>query len=172
MLKTQMHNYEIKNTSLAIKQAEDNSNLASSFIQLNFEQLIKEKNSKINSLNIEVEKYKKDLLPASTLSKEMSALLQMDVNIAISRSNIYNKDGDVVESMVLCYIKHQGKDLSDKDKSKITEWLKVRTGVNNIRIIDEYIISPIILTTETPLKQIESAPILTQEIKVDTTLMI
>ena len=159
MIKAQMINYEISNTSLAVKQAEDNSNLASSFIQLNFEQLLKEKNNKISELNIEVEKYRDEQLPASVLSKEMSAILQMDVNVAISRSNIYNNKGEVIESMVLCYIKYYASELNDIDKTKIAEWLKIRTGVSNIKIIDEHMDRPLQLieTTQTTMPlQIEN----------------
>lgn len=137
ILKSQLSNFDITNTSLTIQQAEDNSNLASTFIQSNFEELIREKNEKIKTLNAEVEQSKEYLLPTSDLSREMSALFNMPINLALSHSVMYNSAGEPTDTMVLCYIKYSEVKLSQENKTRITDWLKIRTNISTIKIIDE-----------------------------------
>lgn len=135
VLKANMVKYDIFNTSLLVRQSEENTNLASTFIQSNFEQLIKEKNEKITVLTDEVEKYKDMILPAKELSNEMRAITNTDIDVAISRTPIFNRSGEAIDTLLLCYIKQGAELLTEADKQKLVEWLKVRTNTTNCKIV-------------------------------------
>lgn len=135
VLKANMAKYDIFNTSLLVQQSEDNSNLASTFIQSNFEQLIKEKNEKITILTDEVEQYKDMVLPAKELSKEICAITNKEIDVAISRTPIFDGKGEAIDTLLLCYIKQGAELLSEADKQKLSEWLKVRTNTDNCKIV-------------------------------------
>lgn len=133
-LRTHMAKFDIYNTSLLVQQGEDNSNLASTFIQSNFEQLIKEKNEQISVLSGEVNHFKNMMLPASELSREMGALLNTEVDVMISRAPVYDNTGNAKDTLVLCYIRHDGL-LSASEQEKLSQWLKVRTKTEHVKII-------------------------------------
>lgn len=134
VLRAQMARYDIYNTSLTVQQSEDNTNMASTFIQSNFEQLIKEKNDKILTLTNEVENYKGTEVPTSELSKEMGALLNTTIEVSISRSAIFDEKGTACDTLLMCYIKSD-KPLSENDREKLSQWLKVRTNTEKVKII-------------------------------------
>lgn len=134
VLRAQMARYDIYNTSLTVQQSEDNTNMASTFIQSNFEQLIKEKNDKILTLTNEVENYKGTEVPTSELSKEMGALLNTTIQVSISRSAIFDDTGAACDTLLMCYIKSD-KALSENDREKLSQWLKVRTNTEKVKII-------------------------------------
>lgn len=134
-LKAQMPKYDIFNTSLTVQQSGDNVDLASTFIQANFEELIREKNDKIKNLETEVQKHKEEILPSAEISKEVSAILSLEIDVAISKTVMWNYKGETLDTMVFCYLKNDNLKLSDADEKRIKDWLKVKTNTQNIKLI-------------------------------------
>lgn len=137
IIKAQMANFDIFNTSLLVKQGKDDPNLASTFIQSNFEQLIREKNDRIETLTNEVSGFKVMVLPTSDLSKEICALLNTNIDVAISRSPLYDNGGNSIDTLLLCYVKYVETPISIMDKQRLVDWLKVRTNTKNVKLVIE-----------------------------------
>lgn len=135
-LELQMVQFGILNTKLSIKQGSDqNVNLASSFIQKNFEQLIVEKNKKINDLEIVVEQYKDLDIPSAEISKEMSALFNKQVSVSLSKAEVYNYKGERINTILICYVDYDGESFSDEIQTRIVDWLKIRTKINEVKMV-------------------------------------
>lgn len=139
MVTAQMERYDLSNTVLNIRQGENTYGDMSEFIQNNFQQLLEEKNVKIAELTDELSHLRSRFISNSDLSKELAVLLGREVNVAISRTDLYNSTGDMIEPILLCHISHTESPLSKTEIAKITKWLRVRTETPNVRVIDAFI---------------------------------
>lgn len=131
-LRAQMSYYGIENADISIKQGGgDDINLASTFIQKNFEQLIVEKNAKIFTLETELLKYKDNTLD---ISREISVLLDKPISVSMNISDVYDSTGIVKDKILICYIDNNNSSLIDRDKDRLTAWLRIRTRVDNVKL--------------------------------------
>lgn len=133
-LSVQMKNYGIYNTDLIIKQSGEDSDMASTFIQTNFEQLIKEKNFKINLLDSLLNQYKGRDMPSADISREVSALFNTPLSLTLSQSDIYDHNGNIVRTVVICYIDNEEIELSYMDRNRLLNWLRARTKFDDVRL--------------------------------------
>lgn len=138
MVKVQMAKYDLTNTILNIRQSDNTSGGMSEFIQNNFQQLLDEKNDKIATLTEQVNNLRSRFIPNAELSRELAVLLGRDVHIAISRTSIYNSEGESGDAILLCYVTQTESALSKNEINKITRWLRVRTETPNVKVIDNY----------------------------------
>lgn len=138
VLQSQMGNYGLYNTKLFVSQSGSDTNLSSSFIQTNFEELLKEKNGRISELENKVGGYEKNVLPAAEISKEMSALFSLPVDVSLARSVLYNHNGAAVDTVVLCYLQYESTSISAENRTKIVDWLKVRTNSKNVKLFFQH----------------------------------
>ena len=137
-LNVQMPKYGIEDTYLRVKQNSSvDKDLASSFIQKNFEQLIIEKNNRITKLNDELGLYKNNIMPSAEISKEISALLGIPVSVSLTKSELFDYNGNVEKTILICYMNLDGGKIELKNKERLISWLKARTGVSEIKLFIE-----------------------------------
>ena len=137
-LNVQMPKYGIFDASLRVRQNDSkDKNLASSFIQKNFEQLILEKNSQINDLQDELKLYKDKLMPSAEISKEISALFNIPVSVSLTKSDIFDYKGNLEKTILICYMNYKGNGIDKNEKDRLINWLKARTGISEIKLFME-----------------------------------
>ncbi len=137
VLRSQLENYDLFKTELIVRQGEDNTELTSSYITNNFEQLIKDKNSQINKLSARISDMEKMTTPSASLLKEMGAIVDGKISATISRSVMYDSNGSAIDTLLVCYIIQNNKKLTERDIVRLTDWLKARTNSKLVKVIEE-----------------------------------
>ncbi len=134
-ISTQMGNYYLTNTNLEVKQDNEAKDESSSYINTNFEELITEKNQKIKELEERTKKAEEEKLPSSDISRELSAFFDTDYEMAIGKNILHDSNGITTDTVVVCYVGCESNKIPENDKTKIVNWLKVRTNNKNVKLL-------------------------------------
>lgn len=136
-VRAQLPVYNLGNTVLTIRQPSATDNISLASLQQNMDELLKEKNRRIADLELQVQGYTADTVPARDISRELYALSDRVQNLAISRSIAYDSVGVAKDTVLLCLIKVKDRPLEEKDRQVITNWLRARTKTGNIKLYVE-----------------------------------
>ncbi len=135
--------YDLKKTKLVIRQGGGSSTDVASIKTLvledfykNSEKKIAEQKQLIDSMNIELEGYRKADNLASQLVPELKILYPDLKNLIFTRSLSVTADSLKVDTITVAIAKF-GKNPGNKDKKIISEWLKQRTGTGEVKLIIE-----------------------------------
>lgn len=138
VLRSQMPQYGITHTKLVVRQSSNSTDLASSFIQTNFEELLQEKNDKISKLESQIKEHDNTVLPTGDISQELSALFDVPVSVALSYSTIFDASGIGKQRVLICYIKYDSEmKLNAAQRTRLEEFLKIRTKIDSVKFIFE-----------------------------------
>ncbi|MFI3263103.1 MAG: DUF389 domain-containing protein [Rikenellaceae bacterium] len=146
-IQNQLAAYNLKGAELSIKQQSmGDTTLVSTTIksldklQSFSQEIIKQKESEIEYLTDEVNKYKKEHVPVQDIVKEFSAISGIkNLKLGISKTPIFNIKGQSTDTVVTCFVSLPSKnqELSDENQELIKDWLKVRTSSKNVKIVIE-----------------------------------
>ncbi len=138
LLRTQMENYGINRTKLIVRQGDNNTDITSSYITANFEELIKNKNDEIKGLTGEINRLKSMSTPSAELLREMGAIIdRTDLLATINRSVMYDNKGEAIDTLLVCYIIQNKTRLTTKEIERVTSWLKARTNSTFVKVVEE-----------------------------------
>jgi uncharacterized hydrophobic protein (TIGR00271 family) len=98
----------------------------------NNEQVIRDKDKKIELLEKELSANKANLIPVKAIGAELKVHLPNLKDLILSKV----KMGDTSQTLLLAYLKYSGK-LSAKDIEKTREWLKIRTMSDDAKLFTE-----------------------------------
>lgn len=139
-IQSQLSSYNLDNVELRVRQASNNGNVNMSIFQTNMEQLLIDRNSEISNLREKLTHLSEDTLPSVDISREISALISKSVNVAISKSTMYNEQGGIKDTVLLCLMQFPNADnMNDFDHNRLVNWLKARTKISNIKLYTETI---------------------------------
>lgn len=138
--RNQMAVYNLQSTELIIRQASADNTFDSHTLQgvlRSNTQIIDEKNKHIEQLESLVQKYLQDTLPAADISHELSTLWGTGISrISISKAPVFAGNGVAADTAVFCYITTANNEqLTDDQKQKLTEWLRVRTKIQAVKLV-------------------------------------
>lgn len=142
LARNQLMEYKLTNTELVVRQASANDNFDSRTMQsilLSNTQVLEEKNARIDQLEALVTRYSSNNIPAADISRELGTLWGADIqNVSVTRAPIFSDRGTSTDTTVLCYIRTvSGTTLDSEQKTKLTDWLRVRTKLNNVKLFVE-----------------------------------
>lgn len=140
--RNQLATYSLTNTQLIVRQASADNTFDSHTMQnvlRSNTQIIDEKNQRIGQLERLVDRYLHDTLPAADISRELGTLWGEEISrISISKAPVFSGTGTAADTAVFCYITTVNQAiLSDEQKAKLTDWLRVRTKVKNVQLVVE-----------------------------------
>lgn len=142
-LENQMANFNLKNTELIIKQqGAASSSFSLETIDKLYEssnKLITERENRIKELEAKLNKYSGNI-PTDQLINVFKSLSNTNISVGLSRTPIYNLQGEAIDTMTLCLIKSQTETaavITDEERSFITKWIKSSTKTNEVKIIIE-----------------------------------
>lgn len=98
----------------------------------NNEQVIRDKDKKIELLEKELSANKANLIPVKAIISELKVHLPNLTELILSKVKI----GDTPQTLLLAYLKYSDK-LSAKDIEKTREWLKIRTMSDDAKLFTE-----------------------------------
>ena len=146
ILNSQLGLYNIEDATLTLNEQgiQENSTATTKSVEKLYNvssRLLDEKDKQIEKLSTIVEKFNKDTLDSKAISQELSALSTDVVNMALSRMPIHNKNGKVVDTMLICVLQSYNIDfsLNADSRNRIISWLKVRTKSTNVQIIEQIV---------------------------------
>lgn len=140
--KSQLSLFRLEGTELVVRQANANdaelSGAAIESVLRSNTQIIDEKNAQIKKLEGEVNRYINDTLPSAAIARELYSLWGAVRNVTISRGDVIGSDGKSEGEVVLCVILVDNAHVvPDTERTKLREWLAVRTGSRNVKVIIE-----------------------------------
>lgn len=145
-LRNQLVSYGLKGTELIIRQQSDNDSMHTtlkSLDKLHFisQSIISDKDKQIEELESKINDNKLNHIPVEDIVKEFGAISGFtDAKIAISKVPVYNIEGQVSDTIVTCYVKiskYENNTIPSDTYNLISDWLKVRTNSNTIKLIIE-----------------------------------
>lgn len=133
----QLPSYNLRKTTLSIRQPSGVERIGFSALESNISQLLEEKNQRIHSLEDRLKTYTTDTIPAQDIAREIVALSDVIESISISKSITYSTSGVAVDTTLLCFVTAKGHEMDNAHRTMITNWLKARTKTDNIKIYVE-----------------------------------
>lgn len=140
---SKMPQYDLKNTKLVIRQGGGSSADVASIKSLvledfykNSEKKIAEQKLQIDSMNIELEGYRRADNLAGQLVPELKILYPELQNLIFTRSLSVTADSLKVDTVTVA-IARFGKKPKGNDVERISDWLKQRTGTEKVKLIIE-----------------------------------
>ncbi|MCC6410859.1 MAG: TIGR00341 family protein [Saprospiraceae bacterium] len=141
VLQSKLPNYHLENTNLVFVQqgldggeAETRSMRSAMLREIIAENryLIDQKDAQILQLQNKIKAYERHQNTEASLAMEMKTLFPEIKSVVITDALSRRQDG-VVDTFLLTVIE-SSRQLGDKSKN-ISEWLRIKTGVNNVKII-------------------------------------
>ncbi len=142
-LESQLPLYKLKDATLIVNQQGTQSNTTTNQsvekLYSISSRLLDEKDKQIEELSKRLETFSSDTLDSKAISEELSVLAAGVVNMALSKSAIYNIDGLAIDTMLVCILQRPASEpeLTESSRQKITSWLKIRTKLQKVQIIEE-----------------------------------
>ncbi|MFA6813084.1 MAG: TIGR00341 family protein, partial [Bacteroidaceae bacterium] len=142
--RSRLNSYELRGTKLVVMQGLDNQKVDLSTVkdkvmhdfyksserQLNIQQ------RQIDSLNLSLTKYKKFAGISRTIIPELKVFYPSVSFLSISQA--YETSADLMRTDTVTFaVLKSSKRPTEKEKHKISEWVKARLGVKNLRLIVE-----------------------------------
>lgn len=128
--------YGLSHTDLVIKQAEGDEKLDISRLQKGYADIIDEKNRQIDELRTRLGSLTTaDTLSGADISRELAHIADNVASISLSKHTSY-VDGKAGDSYVVAVVKPTGR-FAKVDTKRIEEWLKVRTKVERVIVVEE-----------------------------------
>ena len=141
MLRAQLPVYHLANTRFRVRQATSGDRLDNESMQnilVSNAEIITEKNLRIAQLERDLAAYVKDTIPETEMAREFATLWGGLQSFSVNRAVISDAQGVPTDTVLLCVVGTSGdKKLPETETEKITRWLKVRTGMEKIRLIVE-----------------------------------
>lgn len=132
----QLDDFGLRNTDLVVRQSDGSESIDFSALQLNYAQLLDEKNRRISELEGNLSRFESDTLALADIAREAGAVFPEIETLSLSRQDEYNTDGEVTDTVLVCVFKP--KDSRTKvDRDKLSRWLAVRTRSEKVRIYEE-----------------------------------
>lgn len=142
-LENQMVNFNLKNTELIIKQQ---GAAASSFsletidkLYDSSNKLLADRENRIKELENKLNKYSGNI-PTDQLINVFKSLSNTNISVGLSRTPIYNLNGEAIDTMTICLIKSQTDTpatITEEERSFITKWIKSSTKTHEVKILIE-----------------------------------
>lgn len=147
-IENQMPMYKLNDVKLVVKQQDLQSSSSETFKGIDrlsnlSTHILQEKNNQIEDLEQRVSHYESYSLPVGDMTKEFCAFLGLDsVQLAISKSPLYDVSGNVQDTVATCYLKVikgqvTADELMRRDLENVKQWLRVRTNTRHIYIFVE-----------------------------------
>lgn len=142
--RSKMKDYKLNDTKLIVLQGMNNEAVDISSIRAmvmedfykNSEQRLVEQKQKITDLEYSLKQYKSFDELGRTIVPELKVLYPSVQSVSISQAIETNVETVKMDTITLAVLKF-GKNPDAKEKGKITEWLKARTGAKKLRLITE-----------------------------------
>lgn len=142
--RSKMKDYKLNDTKLIVLQGMNNEAVDISSIRAmvmedfykNSEQRLVEQKQKITDLEYSLKQYKSFNELGRTIVPELKVLYPSVQSVSISQAIETNVETVKMDTITLAVLKF-GKNPDAKEKDKITEWLKARTGAKKLRLITE-----------------------------------
>lgn len=142
--RSKMKDYKLNDTKLIVLQGMNNEAVDISSIRAmvmedfykNSEQRLVEQKQKITDLEYSLKQYKSFNELGRTIVPELKVLYPSVQSVSISQAIETNVETVKMDTITLAVLKF-GKNPDAKEKGKITEWLKARTGAKKLRLITE-----------------------------------
>ncbi len=139
-----MKDYKLNRTKLEILQGMNNEKIDVSSIRAmvmedfykNSEVMIREQKQQIETLEKDMERYKAYDEMGKAILPELKVLYPSIKTLSLAHSLEYNTDSTNVDTLMLAVLKFEKQPVL-KEKEKIVEWLKARTGSSKIHFITE-----------------------------------
>ncbi len=123
--RAQMPGYGLVNTELVVNQAAE-KDIDLSTLNVNYAQLLEEKNEAIAALRSELEGFQQDNLPYADIAAEAAQVVDNIAAITLSRATRHTGKGEAKQTVVLCVVEPKSPG-GEVDIQKLSDWLKVRT---------------------------------------------
>ena len=144
LARSKMKDYKLNDTKLIVLQGMNNEAVDISSIRAmvmedfykNSEQRLVEQTQKITDLEKSLKRYKSFDELGKTIVPELKVLYPSVKSISISQAIETTVDTIRADTVTLAVLKF-GKHPDAREKDKITEWLKARTGAKKLRLITE-----------------------------------
>ena len=140
--RSKMKDYKLDNTKLVVLQGMNNESMSSIRAMVmedfykNSEQRLVEQKQQISSLEKNLEQYRKYDELGKKIIPELKVLYPSVKSVSISHALELTVDSVRIDTVTLAVLKF-GKHPDAREREKITEWLRARTGSEKLRLIAE-----------------------------------
>ncbi len=141
MANNQLPLFSLHGTKLLVRQINKSDNMDNATIGKLLKSnadIIDEKNNAIKKLESELAKLSRDTLPTIPIAREMGAIWPEIETIELSRSDAITTQGQHLVGGVTCIIRTSvSYTIDDAETIRVKNWLRQRTGIEEIRLIIE-----------------------------------
>ncbi len=134
--RAQLLSYGLYGTELTVRQPGETDKLDFSSINVNYAQLLEEKNRQIARLQERLERYAFDTVAVADISREAGVVVGNIAAVSLSRAVRYDTAGRPLDTAVVCMVKPVSAE-SGIDEDKLAKWLQVRTRSPKVKIYVE-----------------------------------
>lgn len=129
----QLANYGLDRTSLVVHQSGDTGNADFTLLQAGYTDLLGEKNKRISELESIIASGQGDGVAAQDVTRELAVIEPSVEQAYISRSLVYNNEGAVLDTMVVCIVRFK-EGAAETDTERMEQWLRARTKTENVKL--------------------------------------
>lgn len=138
--RNQLAAYGLSGTALIVRQAGNDQSFDSGTLQnvlRSNTEILDEKNRQIKALKKEADRYRREMLPAADISRELGSLWGEHVErVSLAKAPVFMGGGQEPDTVVFCYITTPANaPLGEDQQKKLTDWLRARTKMRHVELV-------------------------------------
>ena len=100
------------------------------------EEVLQSKEERINTLEKEIVRLRSRELPIGDISRELHASYDNVREFTLMKNPVFTADSMRLDTVMFAYVKFNGR-VSQEEKTRLSNWLQVRTKCDSLRLVLE-----------------------------------
>ncbi|MCH5330412.1 MAG: DUF389 domain-containing protein [Alistipes sp.] len=134
--RTQLDNYGLESSELVVRQAGSSDRVDIISLQHSYAELIAEKNRRIDRMSAQLEHYRLYDTGIEGISREAGVVIPNLGSMSLTKGVSFDSRGAALDTLLICVFSPADPSL-DVDRETFTEWLRIRTGIDKVKLFVE-----------------------------------
>lgn len=134
--RTQMPGFGLEKTELVVRQANQEDKIDVASLQKSYQELLEEKNRRIGEMSSLLKRYRVTNVEVNDISREVGAMMDNIEAISLTKGITFDIKGTPGDTTIVCVVTPRDP-AQPVDRTTLTNWLKIRTKVENVKLFVE-----------------------------------
>lgn len=127
---------QLEKAELVVRQANTSDKIDVATLQQNYQELLAEKNRRIDQMDAQLKRYRVTNVEVNDLSREVGLMVRNVQAISLTKGITFDVSGEPRDTTIVCVVSRQDP-AEDIDRRTLVDWLRIRTKVRNVKLFVE-----------------------------------
>lgn len=134
--RAQLSNFGLEHTELVVRQTNREDKVDVITLQKSYNELLEEKNRRISEMKSLLARYRVTNVEVGDISREVGVMVPNVRSISLTKGIEFDVDGSARDTLLVCVVTPRDAGAAI-DRRSLTEWLRIRTKVQNVKLFIE-----------------------------------